>query len=237
MKKILMSTMLILMITACSPDGESTASPAEPNESTPSPVEREQTLDPLEEQIVKQLAANLGFEEDEILIVHNEETEFSDSCLGVSMQDVACKQVLTPGRMITLEVDGIQYEYHTSADGRIVQPATFAMMWKREGGIAGFCDNLTVFLSGEVYGQQCRAESDIKMDTFANLLSTKERKQFDAWISDYGQVTLDASDPEGVADRMEVVLVFYGLANEQPSKPQQQEMINWAQDVYQKLYS
>jgi hypothetical protein len=48
---------------------------------------------------------------------------------------------------------------------------------------------------------------------------------------------LDVSDPAGVADRMEVKLVLYGLRDTQPSKTEQQQMFSWAQDLFQKLYS
>ena len=30
------------------------------------------------------------------------------------------------------------------------------MTWKREGGIAGFCDSMTVYLSGEVHANSCK---------------------------------------------------------------------------------
>ena len=136
-----------------------------------------------------------------------------------------------------LEAKGIEYEYHTSADGERIQPATLALTWKREGGIAGFCDSMTVFLSGEIYGDQCRSESDGTMDTFANLFSASDRKQFDAWMTQFGDVTLDASDPKGVSDRMEVTLVLYGLGSGKPNEAQKQTLFTWAQNLFQKLYS
>jgi len=36
-------------------------------------------------------------------------------------------------------------EYRTNQDGMQIRPATVLMTWKREGGIAGFCDYITVF--------------------------------------------------------------------------------------------
>ena len=238
MKKFLIGIMLLtLMITACSPMQTTDEAPADPNDSTPPPVDTEGALDPVEETVVKRLTENLGLDESDISVVSNETVEFSDSCLGITMQDIKCAQVVTPGRIIILEAQGLQYEYHTDVNGKRVQPATLALTWKREGGIAGFCDNLTVFLSGEVYGYKCRAESDAKIDTFANLLSTSEQKQFIAWITEFGQVTLDASDPKGVSDRMEVVLEFHGMGNGEPNETEGQAVFAWAQDLFQKLYS
>lgn len=190
----------------------------------------------LEEMVKKQLAMNLALEESSVSVVSSSDVEFSDSCLGVAMQDVMCAQVITPGKIIVLEAEGVQYTYHVSVDGSLVQPATLALTWRREGGIAGFCDSLTVFLSGEIYGNQCKSQPNGTMSTFASLLSVEEREQFDAWIQEFGTVILDASDPQGVSDRMEVKLEFFGKGNGSLSQSDEQELILWAQNVFQKLY-
>jgi hypothetical protein len=192
----------------------------------------------LEQIVVTQLASNLGLKEKDIRIVSSSENEFSDACLGVvAMPDVACAQIIVPGKIIVLEAQGVQYEYHTNGDGSQIQPATLALTWTREGGIAGFCDRLTVFRSGEVYGNQCKSQPNETMGTFASLLSAKERDQFNTWIKELGQVDLDASDPKGVSDRMEVKLTVYGSGSRSLGKTDQQEILLWVQNLYQKLYS
>lgn len=238
MKKFLITMMLlVLMIAACSPEFQGTEAPADEAETAAPTDEPEQSLDPVEEAVIKQLAANLTLKQSEISVVSNEGTEFTDACMGVAMEGVECAEVLTEGRTIVLEAKGIEYEYHTSADGERIQPATLALTWKREGGIAGFCDSMTIFLSGEVYGNQCQSEPDGTMDTFANLFSASERKQFDVWAKQFGEVTLDASDPKGVSDRMEVTLALYGLGSGKPNEAQKQTLFTWAQSLFQKLYS
>ena len=238
MKKTFIGIMLlILMITACSPMETTSEAPEEETDSNPPPVETEPTLDPVEEVVVKRLAENLDLDESEISVVSNETVEFSDACLGITMQDVKCPQVTTPGRIIILEVNDIQYEYHTDVNGKRIQPATLALTWKREGGIAGFCDNLVIFLSGEASAYKCNAETDAKSDGLANLLSASEQKRFISWITEFEPFTLDASDPRGVSDRMEIVLEFYGMGKGEPSEAEQQAITNWAQDLFQKLYS
>ena len=191
----------------------------------------------IEDVVVRQLAANLGLDTGKITIVSNESVEFGDSCLGVAMQDVMCGAVITPGRIVVLEAGGIQYEYHTSEDGTLIQPATLALTWSREGGIAGFCDSLTVFLSGEVYGNQCRSQPNGAMDTLSTLLSDDERALFNDWVAQFGQINADASDPEGVSDRMVVLFSFYGLGTQNSiSSPESQELLQFAQLLYQELY-
>ena len=190
----------------------------------------------LEEMLIKQLASNLGLKESAISVVSTADVEFSDSCLGVAMKDVMCAQVITPGKIVVLESSGVQYEYHVSADGSLVQPATLALTWSRTGGIAGFCNGLTVFLSGEIYGNQCKSQPNGMMSTFASLLSKEEREQFDMWVKEFGQVNLDASDPKGVSDAMEVKLEFYGNGKGSLTESDEQGLFNWAQNVFQKLY-
>ena len=238
MRKFLISTiLLILILAACAPAQTTDESPADEIPATVPPVETEQSLDTVEENVVKRLAENLGLDEGDISVVSHETVEFTDACLGTTMQNVNCAQVTTPGHIFILEADSIEFEYHTDRSGKRIQPATLALTWKREGGIAGFCDNLMVFLSGEVYGYNCKKESDAKIDTFANLLSASERTQFNSWITEFDQITLDASDPRGVSDRMEVVVELYGLGSREPSEAQQQEVLAWAQDLFRKLYT
>ena len=151
------------------------------------------------------------------------------------MEGVLCAQVVTPGRILVLEADGLAYEYHTSEDGDRVQPATVALVWKREGGIAGFCDVLTVFRSGEVFTNNCNSQSDGSMGTLAELLTSGERQAFGAWTAELGEVQLDDSDPQGVADRMVVTLEFFGAGSGEPTEAEQQELFDFAQDLYQEL--
>src|SRR5258706_4908394 len=191
----------------------------------------------VEKMVIKQLAVNLGLKESDISVVSTADVEFPDSCLGVAMANVMCAQIVTSGQIIVLEAKGIQYEYHVSSDGSRVQPATLALTWKREGGIAGFCDSLTVFLSGEVYGNRCKSQPNGVMGTFDKLLSATERQQFNTWFKEFGQVSLDASNPVGVSDRMVVTLEFYGNGKGTAGKSDQQDLFLWAQNLFQKLYS
>jgi hypothetical protein len=191
----------------------------------------------VEAMVIKQLASNLGLMESDISVVSTALIDFPDSCLGVAMNNMMCAQHVTPGQIIVLEANGIQYEYHVTSDGSQIQPATLALTWTREGGIAGFCDSLTVFLSGEVYGSQCKPQSKETTGTFAKLLSASERSQFDTWIKELGMVNLDASNPVGVSDRMVIKLSLFGNGKGTLKKPDEQKLFDWVQNLYQKLNS
>lgn len=245
MRRVLIVTMLFgLLIAACASEAAPTEEASEvtdvPTEPTEPSVPEDSTPDtpamgPAEETVIKQLAENLDMEESEISLVSSEETEFSDACLGVAMEGVMCAQVITPGRTIVLEANGIQYEYHTSEDGSRVQPANLALIWRREGGIAGFCDVLTVFRSGEVFASKCTSQDEGTMGSLAALLTTKEQQQFNKWMTEFGETKLDASDPKGVADRMVVTLELFGTGGEEPTEAEGQALFKFAQDLYQEL--
>ena len=192
--------------------------------------------DAVQKAVIKQLASNLGLQESDISVVSTATVEFPDSCMGVAMENMACSQLVTSGQIIVLQANDLQYEYHVNSDGSTIQPATIALTWKREGGIAGFCDNLTVFLSGEVYGSKCKPQSNEAMGSFAKLLSAAERDQFNNWFKELGQANLDASNPVGVSDRMVVTLAFYGSGSGTIVKSNEQDLFMWAQDLYQKHY-
>jgi hypothetical protein len=190
---------------------------------------------PVEDTVIKQLAANLSLKESDISVVSSRTVEFGDTCLGVALEGRVCAQATTAGLIIVLEANGIQYEYHTSEDGSRVQPATIALVWKREGGIAGFCDTLTVFRSGEAFTSNCKSQVEGGMGTFADLLTTKEKQQFGEWMADFGEMKLDASDPKGVSDRMIVTLEFFGNGSGDAIESDQQALFEFAQNLNQKL--
>jgi hypothetical protein len=241
MRRVLfVTTMLtILILTACSPaesaPTEELSYPSEPSYPSEGSTDAPAGLTSAELAVLRQLAANLDLQESDITVVSSEEAEFGDACLGVVMEGVMCAQVVTAGHVIVLEANGVQYEYHTSEDGSRIQPATLALVWKREGGIAGFCDSLTVFRSGEVYANSCNSQAQGSMDILAEMLSASEEKQFSEWMATLGETHLDASDPKGVSDRMIVILEFFGAGSNTMAQSQQQDLLNFAQTLYQKL--
>ena len=240
MRRLLFVTALLtLIVTACTSAAPTEGPSIIMRRPTATPTlekpAEQPSAGPAAEAVIKQLAANLNLRESDISVLSYEAVEFSDACLDIVLEDMQCAQVITPGRVIVLEAKGIQYKYHTSEDGSHVQPATLALVWKRAGGIAGFCDTLTVFLSGEVYASQCRPQAEGRMGTFADLLSSQEQKQFNGWIARFAETHLDASDPKGVADRMEVTVELYGTGNKPPTQSEQQDLFKFAQDLYQEL--
>ncbi len=236
MKKILIViTMCILAVTACAPEGAATEEPGDVSEpptaaSTPVPA----GLTPAEEAAVSALSESMGIPASEINAVSAEAVDWPDGCLGLAEEGIACTQVITPGFRILLEAEGRQVEYRTNEDGSQVLPASVLLRWKREGGIAGFCDSMTVYLSGEVRVNSCK-QGQVAEARLGDVLSKDEVAQLNAWLEQYGTVEIDASDPKGVSDRMIVILTWNGAGSEETlAQPDEQELLSFAQDLHQR---
>jgi len=235
MKKVLLSIFVLnLLVAACSPQAGATEIPGQSGESANSSSENNTAA---QNAAISAVSDNLELDAGQIKVVSTEAVEWPDACLGISQEGVACAQAVTPGYRIVLEVNGKQVEYHTNQDGSVIVPATLALTWSRNGGIAGFCDSLRIYLSGEVQGSNCKSDEMVEKGA-SELLSAQEISTMNEWISKYGEVKIDASDPAGVADGMSVELNLYGTGTQQNMvQASQQQLLKFAQDLYQELMS
>jgi hypothetical protein len=233
-KNLISILMLTLIITACSPEAQATEGPI--IDEQPTLTQLPADLTPAQRAALTALSENVGLPVDEIKLVSTEAVEWPDGCLGVQEEGLACTQVIIPGFRVILEANGRQVEYRTNEDGTQIRPATVAMTWKREGGIAGFCDSMTVYLSGEVHASSCKGGQYVE-ERLIDVLSEDEMAKFDEWLSRYGNVNIEASDPKGVSDRMVVILTFMGTGSQQTlSASEKQELVNFAQELFQRVY-
>ncbi|RJQ36147.1 hypothetical protein C4552_04275 [Candidatus Parcubacteria bacterium] len=67
----------------------------------------------------KDLAGRLGVPESDITVVMETARDWPDACLGLSLTDRVCAQVITPGFEITLHAHGEDFFYRTNADGSV----------------------------------------------------------------------------------------------------------------------
>lgn len=236
MKKVWISIVLLIwMFTACVPQAP-TDQPSIIIE-RPTLTHIPADLTPEQGAAIAALSGNWSLPADKITLVSTETVDWPDDCLGVVEEGLVCAQVITPGFRVILEANGRQVEYRTNEDGTHLRPATVAFTWKREGGFAGFCDYMTVYLSGEVHGGSCKPGQYFE-ERLIDVLSKEEIAKLDEWVKNYGNINIDASDPKGVSDRMVVTFTFTGLGSQETvSSSFQQELLKFAQDLHQGLYS
>ncbi len=182
---------------------------------------------------IHQLATNLGIADSEVKLVSSAAVEWPDSCLGVALFQVMCAQIVTPGYLIVLEAGGRQYEYHTNQDASAIMPATLAMDWTQQGGIAGLCQSITIYLSGAVYGMNCAPGGG---DGRMAVLNAGQREQLYGWVDGLSNTTIELSDPPGVADRMTRTADLMGHGTQAASEADQRAIFNFGQALYQQIF-
>lgn len=239
MKKVLVSfALIVLLLAACSPQARPTDLPADlPTEAAAAPTQAGGSLASAQQAAISALAKNLGLDPSQIKVISTEAVDWPDSCLGVRVEGIMCSQVITSGYRVVLEANGKQVEYHTNQNASSVVPVTVALTWSRNGGVAGFCDSLTIYLSGEVQGTNCK-KGDVVEKSVSELLSAQEIATMNEWISKYGEINIDASDPKGVADAMSVKLTIHGTGTQQSmNQAAQQLLLGFIQSLNKKLMS
>lgn len=233
MKKVLIGiALLAAVLAACSPQAQATEVGSATEEQ---PTQESEELTSLQQTVISKVAGNLGIAAEQIKLVSSEDVEWPDSCLGIETEGIGCAEVITAGQRILLDVDGKQVEYRTNEDGSVVLPATVALNWSRVGGVAGFCDTLTIFLSGEVRSSNCNMSETVEKP-LSELASPEQIATMNEWITKYGSVNIDASDPQGVADGMSVKLQMFGQGTQQLTSPEvEQVLLLFVQDLNSKM--
>lgn len=91
--------------------------------------------------------------------------------------------------------------------------------WHREGGIAGFCDDVTVYITGQVYVTSCKGNQPEAIDK--RRLAADQLAQIYTWVDELQSFEFNQKDA-AVADAMQIQLTFSG-AGERAATPEEQQ--------------
>lgn len=108
------------------------------------------------------------------------------------------------------------------------------LFWHREGGLAGFCDNVLIYTSGTVRAYSCGNESGQLEELGVGRLSGDDLEQFYEWMDTYQQFTIDRTD-DAEADAMTTQVIFAGQGAEETTEQEQQTIETFAQEQYQQV--
>ena len=75
------------------------------------------TSDELQAAAIADLAGRLGVDRSTITVTRHEEVSWSDGSLGCPKPGFNYTQAITPGYLIVLTVNGLDYEYHGRPGG------------------------------------------------------------------------------------------------------------------------
>jgi hypothetical protein len=115
--------------------------------------------------------------------------------------------------------------HNEAVAGRADAATGMALSWHREGGIAGFCDDLMIYLSGFAYPTSCKGGS--AKDLGRLRLTAIQLAQVYTWMSAFQSVHFETED-KASADAMRQQLVFNGTGLRAPSLDDKQAMLTLA---------
>jgi hypothetical protein len=115
-------------------------------------------------------------------------------------------------------------------EGRSGAGYGLALTWERVGGIAGFCDRMTILLSGDVLTSPCTAQEEAE-PVEQHWLDAEQAKQLYTYVDYFRTFELEQSD-DAVADAMTTTLFFAGNGEVPPSDANQQTIANFAAEIY-----
>jgi hypothetical protein len=103
------------------------------------------------------------------------------------------------------------------------------LTWHREGGIAGFCDDMIVYASGDAYAKSCKGAQTGELRH--SRLTGEQVGQVTAWLGQFQPFEVEQTDP-ATADAMAIRLDFGGKGMAAASDADKQEILEFAAGLY-----
>lgn len=116
-----------------------------------------------------------------------------------------------------------------AAGGRSGAGYGLAFAWHREGGVAGFCDDLSVYVTGEADATSCKSTQAAR--PLRVRLSVDQLTQVYAWVDSLKNFEMSQKDP-AIADAITVRMVFSGNGQKDASQADQQAILDFASSLY-----
>lgn len=113
-------------------------------------------------------------------------------------------------------------------------PSLIVLTWTRTGGIAGFCDGMTVSAGHRVTLGTCEDPGAEQVTVF---LSAEWVERVEEWRDRVGPFEYRQEDPAGQSDRMTVTVQFQGRRAPGASEAEQQEIASFAAELFTALQS
>lgn len=104
-----------------------------------------------------------------------------------------------------------------------------AMAWHQEGGIAGLCNDIVIYMNGWAMPSSCKAGRAQGLNQYR--LSASELAQMYAWVDQYKNFEYGQKDP-AVADAMKVTLIFTGQGANLPSDTEKVNIAGFAAKIF-----
>lgn len=114
--------------------------------------------------------------------------------------------------------------------GRFEPETGRVILWHREGGIAGFCEDLSLYITGMAVASSCKGNQQTGPEPI--FLDTEDLEQFYEWVDSIKAFQFQQTDP-ATADAMTTTLEFEGQGEEEAFDDVKQDLLDFAARVYQ----
>ena len=111
--------------------------------------------------------------------------------------------------------------YENAQAGGTEASGSLALSWHREGGIAGFCDEVAVYLTGLVTTSDCKG---FHAETY---LTASQLEQLYDWVDGLRSIDYDDSNAP-VADGMKITVALTGNGQRQPEEQTIRDILDFA---------
>jgi hypothetical protein len=146
--------------------------------------------------------------------------EISFSGVGSEIATPAEQRMIAAWARLTKEV---------AEAGRAGAAWGLVIAWHREGGVAGFCDDLGVYETGVVMASTCKLEQTVTSERI--FLNASQLEQLYTWLDELSTFEVEQSDP-ATADAMTIYMQFAGNGEKTASAELQQSILDFAAQVY-----
>ena len=195
-------------------------------------AQQESLLSPQAQTSLASQLQSFFIDSDQVNIIDSRQVEWSDSCLGIDRPGAECISEVTQGYMITLEANGLQFEYRADQDGGQVVPATLGLIWTREGGENQNCDRLIIFLPDIAH--TCWCQSGEMLNATVNLQKILSIEEYEHLVDSLRKFTENTVKQPltGESEPAMVALTFHGQGKTIPQSNEQQSLLALAETIF-----
>jgi hypothetical protein len=110
-------------------------------------------------------------------------------------------------------------------------PYGLVLQWHREGGVAGFCDDLAVYISGKAVATSCKGGR--QTDVGQLFLDAAQLTTLYGWVDNLASFEMEQVTPSaGAPDALTIGIVFAGDGTTEATDSEKQAMDTFASQVF-----
>jgi hypothetical protein len=162
-----------------------------------------------EQNSLKNKLEGFNFDSNQFKVIGSDQVEWQDTCLGVEQPGADCTPQVTPGYLIVLEADGLEFQE--------------------------YCDKLIIYLPDMVHICWCEeGELETTSALLQEVLSSEDYEQLINALKHLSTTTLNQTASNGT-NPAHISLTFYGQGKNLPDAQEQQTLLAIADTIYNRI--